>query len=162
MTLEAQISMLKEEIRRLRHDTSDEEDVQPNQKPSIGNEHDSGIVTIRGSNDQSRTPKARKRTDEIQRQSKSEAHGGARPKFPSTSTPAPFDRQFDEFETPVLHSEEMPKLSKITFSDQSMAEKGDTPRSGIRSIKLANFDGTGEWRDYKSHFDACARINGWN
>jgi hypothetical protein len=35
-------------------------------------------------------------------------------------------------------------------------------KSYNRSIKLANYDGTGEWRDYKSHFDAFAAINDWD
>jgi hypothetical protein len=35
-------------------------------------------------------------------------------------------------------------------------------KSYNRRIKLDNYDGTGEWRDYKSHFDACAAINDWD
>ena len=31
-----------------------------------------------------------------------------------------------------------------------------------RDIKVANFDGTGDWNDYRSHFEACASINGWD
>jgi hypothetical protein len=37
-----------------------------------------------------------------------------------------------------------------------------TAKSYNRSIKQANYDGTDEWRDYKSHFDACAAINDWD
>ena len=29
-------------------------------------------------------------------------------------------------------------------------------------IKLATYDGTGEWKDYRSHFEAGAAINNWN
>ena len=29
-------------------------------------------------------------------------------------------------------------------------------------IKLATLDGTGEWKDYRSHFEVCATINNWN
>ena len=29
-------------------------------------------------------------------------------------------------------------------------------------IKPATFDGTNSWKDYKSHFDACAKINNWS
>ncbi|CAG2249599.1 unnamed protein product [Mytilus edulis] len=31
-----------------------------------------------------------------------------------------------------------------------------------REIKFANYDGTSEWSDFKSHFDACAVINNWD
>ncbi|XP_076075757.1 beta-1,3-galactosyl-O-glycosyl-glycoprotein beta-1,6-N-acetylglucosaminyltransferase-like [Mytilus galloprovincialis] len=29
-------------------------------------------------------------------------------------------------------------------------------------MKLANYDGTSEWSDFKSHFDACVVINNWD
>ncbi|CAG2249603.1 unnamed protein product [Mytilus edulis] len=40
----------------------------------------------------------------------------------------------------------------------------DKPSHGRtrREIKLANYDGTSEWSDFKSHFDACAVINNWD
>ncbi|CAC5377046.1 unnamed protein product [Mytilus coruscus] len=40
----------------------------------------------------------------------------------------------------------------------------DKPSHGKtrREIKLANYDGTSEWSDFKSHFDACAVINNWD
>jgi hypothetical protein len=48
----------------------------------------------------------------------------------------------------------MPQTTKVTFSDDVKDNK--KVKSYNRSIKLANYDGTGEWRDYKSHVDACA------
>ncbi|CAC5379811.1 unnamed protein product [Mytilus coruscus] len=42
-------------------------------------------------------------------------------------------------------------------------EKVHTPgKNTRREIKLANYDGSGEWVDFKSHFDACAIINNWD
>ncbi|CAC5382862.1 unnamed protein product [Mytilus coruscus] len=42
-------------------------------------------------------------------------------------------------------------------------EKVHTPgKNTRREIKLANYDGSGEWVDFKSHFDACAIINIWD
>ncbi|CAC5382133.1 unnamed protein product [Mytilus coruscus] len=40
----------------------------------------------------------------------------------------------------------------------------DTPSHGKfrREIKLANYDGTSEWSDLKSHFDTPAMINNWD
>jgi hypothetical protein len=41
---------------------------------------------------------------------------------------------------------------------QPAAAKGsNTPR-----VKAATYDGTSSWLDYKSHFDACSRINQWS
>ena len=54
----------------------------------------------------------------------------------------------------------MPQTTKVTFSDDVKDNK--KVKGYNRSIKLANYDGTGEWRDYKSHFDACAAINDWD
>ncbi|VDH93318.1 Hypothetical predicted protein [Mytilus galloprovincialis] len=42
-------------------------------------------------------------------------------------------------------------------------EKVRTPgKNTRREIKLANYDGSGEWVDFKSHFEACAIINNWS
>jgi hypothetical protein len=32
----------------------------------------------------------------------------------------------------------------------------------LLSVKAATYDGTSSWLDYKSHFDACSRINQWS
>jgi hypothetical protein len=52
------------------------------------------------------------------------------------------------------------QATKVTFSEDVTNDK--KIKSYNRRIKLANYDGTGEWRDYKSHFDACAAINDWD
>jgi len=59
-----------------------------------------------------------------------------------------------------LQSSSMPQTTKVTFSDD--VKKDKKLKSYNRSITLANYDGTGEWRDYKSHSDACAAINDWD
>ncbi|CAG2187017.1 unnamed protein product [Mytilus edulis] len=42
-------------------------------------------------------------------------------------------------------------------------EKVHTPEKNTRrEIKPANYDGSGEWVDFKSHFEACAIINNWD
>lgn len=33
-------------------------------------------------------------------------------------------------------------------------------RERHRNIKVANYDGSSDWNDYRSHFEACASING--
>ncbi len=38
-----------------------------------------------------------------------------------------------------------------------------TPPSKTGTImKPATYDGTGAWADYKAHFEACAKLNGWS
>jgi hypothetical protein len=34
--------------------------------------------------------------------------------------------------------------------------------SNTARVKAATYDGTSSWLDYKSHFDACSRINQWS
>jgi hypothetical protein len=41
---------------------------------------------------------------------------------------------------------------------QPTAAKGST----AARVKAATYDGTSSWLDYKSHFDACSRINQWS
>ncbi|VDI72488.1 Hypothetical predicted protein [Mytilus galloprovincialis] len=42
-------------------------------------------------------------------------------------------------------------------------EKVHTPgKNTRRETKLVNYDGSGEWVDFKSHFEACAIINSWD
>ena len=55
----------------------------------------------------------------------------------------------------------MPQATKVTFSED-VKNDNKKIKSYNRRIKLANYDGTGEWRDYKSHFDAFAAINDWD
>ena len=35
-------------------------------------------------------------------------------------------------------------------------------RGKHRDIKVATYDGNYDWNDYRSHFDACTSINGWD
>jgi hypothetical protein len=32
----------------------------------------------------------------------------------------------------------------------------------VHRVKAATYDGTSSWLDYRSHFDACSRINQWS
>ena len=57
-------------------------------------------------------------------------------------------------------SSSMPQTTKVTFSYD--VKKDKKLKSYNRSIILANYDGTGERRDCRSHFDACAAINDWD
>jgi hypothetical protein len=61
-------------------------------------------------------------------------------------------RDDDDIMSPIVQPSSMPQTTKVTFSDDVKNNK--KVKSYNRSIKLANHDGTGEWRDYKSHFDA--------
>ena len=62
--------------------------------------------------------------------------------------------------SPIVQPSSMPQTTKVTFSEDAKKDSKKI-KSYNRNIKLANYDGTGEWRDYKSHFDACAAINDW-
>ena len=63
--------------------------------------------------------------------------------------------------SPIVQPSSMPQTTKVTFSEDAKKDSKKI-KSYNRNIKLANYDGTGEWRDYKSHFDACAAINDWD
>ena len=52
-------------------------------------------------------------------------------------------------------------LSVITGSYCHRRSPQRQPKKKI-DIKPATFDGTNSWKDYKSHFDACAKINNWS
>ena len=41
------------------------------------------------------------------------------------------------------------------------AEPTPILRGSGAKIKPATFDGTGHWKDYKAHFDACSELNKW-
>ena len=70
-------------------------------------------------------------------------------------------RDDDDIMFPIVQPSGMPQTTKVTFSED-VKKDNKKIKSYNRSIKLANYDGTGEWRDYKSHFDACAAINDWD
>ena len=69
-------------------------------------------------------------------------------------------RDDDDIMSPIVQPSSMPQATKATFSEDVTNDK--KIKSYNRRIELANYDGTGEWRDYKSHFDACAAINDWD
>jgi hypothetical protein len=50
------------------------------------------------------------------------------------------------------------KSDQAKKSAQPAAAKG----SNTARVKAATYDGISSWLDYKSHFDACSRINQWS
>ena len=40
-------------------------------------------------------------------------------------------------------------------------EPSTTAKYGVK-VKPATYDGVGAWADYKAHFEACAKLNGWD
>ena len=49
--------------------------------------------------------------------------------------------------------------------NETVKKSPDKPHSRIekhRDIRAATYDGSSDWNDYRSHFEACASINGWN
>ncbi|CAG2219087.1 unnamed protein product [Mytilus edulis] len=62
--------------------------------------------------------------------------------------------------SPILRPRTKGRNAKQAVNNQ---EKVRTPgKNTRREIKLANYDGSGEWVDFKSHFEACAIINNWD
>ena len=166
--LEAQISYLQEDIgQRLQLLNEDQSTVQFKQstpKPidSETERIDSGIVTTRS---QKSHQTAQGRTEGIvedETRQHTTPHGGARPKTTKMNTASLFAemRDADDIMSPIVQPCSMPQATKVTFSEDVKNDK--KIKSYNRRIKLANYDGTGEWRDYKSHFDACAAINDWD
>ena len=47
----------------------------------------------------------------------------------------------------------------VTQQSKKQPKPSNSPKSVV--MKPATYDGTGEWLDYKAHFDACAELNGW-
>ena len=76
-------------------------------------------------------------------------HGGARPKTTKMNTASSFAEMRDDNDmmSPIAQSSSMPQTIKVTFSDD-VKKDNKKLKSYNRSIKLANYDGTGEW-----HFD---------
>ena len=166
--LEAQISYLQEDIgQRLQLLNEDQSTVQFKQstpKPidSETERIDSGIVTTRS---QKSHQTAQGRTEGIvedESRQQTTLHEGARPKTTKMNTASLFAemRNEDDIMSPIVQPSSMPQATKVTFSEDVKNDK--KIKSYNRRIKLANYDGTGEWRDYKSHFDACAAINDWD
>ena len=62
---------------------------------------------------------------------------------------------------PQLCNPAVCQITKVTFSED-VKKDNKKIESYNRSIKLANYYSTGEWRDYKSDVDAWAAINDWD
>ena len=123
---------------------------------------DSGFVTTRS---QKSHQTAQGRTEGIvedETRQRTTPHGGARPKTTKMNMASLFaEMRDDDIMSPIVQPSSMPQTTKVTFSEDVKMDNKKI-KSYNRSIKLANYDGTGEWRDYKSHFDACAAINDWD
>jgi hypothetical protein len=69
---------------------------------------------------------------------------------------------YQDFDDDYLPSGVTRRGSRIRFrgpcEDDALAEY---PVSR-QMIKLATYDGSGPWRDYHAHFEACAELNAWN
>ena len=70
-------------------------------------------------------------------------------------------------EMPVTEKES-PTKSDLSVAEQSSGEalslqntSSGASSSGVK-VKPASFDGSTSWLDYKTHFDMCAELNGWN
>ena len=59
-----------------------------------------------------------------------------------------------------------PKTSTPFASEPKQQDGASTALSKTQEksggkVKPATYDGTGHWKDYKAHFDACAELNKW-
>ena len=167
--LEAHISYLQEDIGQrlqlLNEDQSTLQFKQSTPKP-VDREterSDSGIVTTRS---QKSHQTAQSRTEGIvenECRQQTTPHEGTRPKTTKMNMASLFAeiRDDNNIMSPIVQPSSMPQTTKVTFSED-VKKDNKKIKSYNRSIKLANYDGTGEWRDYKSHFDAFAAINDWD
>ncbi|CAG2207440.1 unnamed protein product [Mytilus edulis] len=61
------------------------------------------------------------------------------------------------------HDIQIVKENPVNLSDKKSPGKAPgTSMSKRRDIKVATYDGSGDWNDYRSHFEACSSINGWD
>ncbi|CAG2253632.1 unnamed protein product [Mytilus edulis] len=61
------------------------------------------------------------------------------------------------------HDIQIVKENPVNLSDKKSPGKGPgTSMSKRRDIKVATYDGSGDWNDYRSHFEACSSINSWD
>jgi hypothetical protein len=69
---------------------------------------------------------------------------------------------YQDFDDDYLPSGVTRRVSRLRFrgpyEDDALAEY---PVSR-QMIKPATYDGSGPWRDYHAHFEACAELNAWN
>ena len=67
---------------------------------------------------------------------------------------------------PILFSSTPKAETGASQSQVIMAEQNKTDHMGSKKslnmkIKPATFDGSGNWLDYRAHFEVCAELNGW-
>ncbi|CAG2251645.1 unnamed protein product [Mytilus edulis] len=144
--LSAQLSRLEKDLQdtlsRSRHSHS---------TPIPGFASDSGIITTQR-NDKTYVDK----TTPIHSTPVGPPHIGigARPKV------------FKDIEVPnqlKLHDIQIVKENPVSLSDKKSPGKATgASMSKRRDIKVATYDGSGDWNDYRSHFEACSSINGWD
>ncbi|CAG2215678.1 unnamed protein product [Mytilus edulis] len=89
---------------------------------------------------------------------------GARPKGQTTQKTHTTKK---EAETEAIPMPDVPPILREELRQNKQVRNtnsADTPIHGKtrREMKLANYDGTSEWSDFKSHFDACVVINNWD
>ena len=67
------------------------------------------------------------------------------------------------FKEPLYDNYVPPGVTVRQKSDQTKksAQPAAAKGSNTARVKAATYDGTSSWLDYKSHFDACSRINQW-
>jgi hypothetical protein len=68
------------------------------------------------------------------------------------------------FKEPLYDNYVPPGVTVRQKSDQTKkpAQPAAAKGSNTARVKAATYDGTSSWLDYKSHFDACSRINQWS
>ncbi|PJE78497.1 hypothetical protein CI610_02561 [invertebrate metagenome] len=65
---------------------------------------------------------------------------------------------YDSARVKRMNPRTMLDMDDSDYEDQSPVRKHKTK---FVSVKASTYDGTTPWRDYLSHFEACARINRW-
>ena len=68
------------------------------------------------------------------------------------------------FKEPLYDNYVPPGVAVRQKSDRTKkpAQPAAAKGSNTARVKAATYDGTSSWLDYKSHFDACSRINQWS
>lgn len=74
--------------------------------------------------------------------------------LPLTSTP--------KLETGAGHNADLNSITPSPNKNNNASDisNTDSKKSVGAKIKPATFDGTGNWLDYKAHFEVCAQLNG--
>ena len=63
--------------------------------------------------------------------------------------------------TPKADAALIPDITPIKPNNEK-TDKNELKRPLGVKIKPATFDGSGNWLDYKAHFEVCAQLNGWS